>query len=92
MSAKEMFERLGYNCKKSSNYTIIGYYKIYKEQDGSKTKIEIKFYVNNTFDIVTVNYSEEYEFQMISSIGIDILQAINKQIEELGWLGSDDNE
>ena len=42
MSAKEMFERLGYNCKKSSNYTIIGYYKIYKEQDGSKTKIEIK--------------------------------------------------
>lgn len=74
MKAKEMFEKLGYT---------------YRE-----TKEEIIYMNDDSYDgySITFNKNEKYIFPTEedfyhSSIGISLeeLQAINKQVEELGW-------
>ena len=65
MSAKEMFEQLGY--KQTNNNTYSTCYKN-EEED-----YYIYFY----------NYSKKIE--VLHDITIQELQAINKQVEELGW-------
>ena len=77
MSAQEMFEELGYiidiNC--------LGIIR-YSREDNDGMKYCIRFYndvkefdcntvINNKLDCLTID--------------ISLLQAINKQIEELGW-------
>ena len=81
MSAKEMFEKLGYEQR----FDCMGlyYYKFSPATDsknlsGRDWENKIRFYDRYV-------YSDKY-------ISIQLLQAINKQVEELGWLGSDDNE
>lgn len=68
MSAKEMFEKLGYEyieyiCR-------IAYYKKVGNYD-----IEINFWVD----------SQEYTIENKYILSYEEVQAINKQIEELGW-------
>lgn len=73
MTAKEMFEKLGYEQDLNNNF-YIGYYKK----------------INNKQRMFTFMRQFKY-FTFIdndNSCVIDLkeLQAINKQIEELGWL------
>lgn len=81
MTAKEMFEKLGYKqVKKSENSvrfegqpTMIGAYEFY---------IEIwKREELDDFLVRKATISKEY----VSNIWGEELQAINKQVEELGW-------
>lgn len=72
MTAKEMFEKLGYEC-----YQIEGYI-LYEEptRDLGGLSAYIKFYLEDKKWLTNI-------------VGIythkELLQAINKQIEELGW-------
>lgn len=71
MSAQEMFEKLGY--KKDEYSKCIFYYNPNEIND------EIVFYLENrTFD-------RDY-YGHANAITIPLLKAINKQVEELGWL------
>lgn len=81
MTAKEMFEKLGYKqVKKSENSvryegqpTMIGAYEFY---------IEIwKREELDDFLVRKATILKEY----VSNIWGEELQAINKQVEELGW-------
>ena len=74
MSAKEMFEKLGYKERKDLKPyigLIKSYFKNYDEI--------INFYEGKEF-MKTGEYDGSY-----SNISLKELQAINKQIEELGW-------
>ena len=76
MSAKEMFEELGYEEK--TNVLGLYYYKFSSKHDkdnysGQDWEHKIKF-DNYSKGI----YSDKF-------FNIQLLQAINKQVEELGW-------
>ena len=75
-SAKEMFEELGYEWKETKEY--VEYTKYYFKHWIFYSKSMIRIYKSpiNSFDIFD-------EFGI--SIHQDLLQAINKQVEELGW-------
>ena len=81
MSAKEMFEKLGYKLiKQPKEYNhLIEYQKYVKEFD--------------ELSIITFNTSARVVSKELNLEGWCIfmpeLQAINKQVEELHWLGSD---
>lgn len=70
MTAKEIFEKLGYKkiCD-DANYIIYNCGEVF----------EIRFYKPQQ------NFSVYYEEEIYNTIDIEELQAINKQIEELGW-------
>ncbi len=63
MSAKEMFEKLGYKVLANNDIEIM--------------------YVNDTHTIIF--HKINIDIYCTNLINIDLLQAINKQIEELGW-------
>ena len=71
MSAKEMFEELGFECSK--NKFSIRYYKEFRDYDDDSYTLDIDFRL--------------IEEKLFSDFGIDIrlLKAINKQVDELGW-------
>lgn len=78
MYAKEMFERMGY---------------IYQESYWNETLLEIKYISSKKFG-TNVYFNIEYKtFKLTRKYNdksgwcdSELLQAINKQIEELGWL------
>lgn len=72
MTAKEMFEKLGYEYKKYADY--INY-----EKNVNNTIHMISF-DNRSHTITKHQISDRY-----LSITIPELQAINKQVEELQW-------
>lgn len=86
MTAKEMFEKLGYKqVKKSENSvryegqpTMIGAYEFYIE---IWKREELKREELDDFLVRKATISKEY----VSNIWGEELQAINKQVEELGW-------
>lgn len=82
MSAKEMFEELGYEYNNYGNHID---YQIYKDK-------EISLVIDFRLDIKKIWLTcEEYvnrdciwvsnDFEMT----VELLQAINKQVEELHW-------
>ena len=71
MSAKEMFEELGYEI--DSTYEIEGHFFYCKDY----TKID--------FDLSRKNFYKYHSSNLRSPIDMKLLQAINKQVEELGW-------
>ena len=77
MKAKEMFEKLGYELVDTNSagvkLTMISYYNF-------ETTSTINFWTPINIDIDLQN--SEY-------LTVKHIQAINKQIEELGWVGSD---
>lgn len=72
MSAKEMFEKLGY--KQEIHIAYILYIK--NEENYSENEHRIFFYHD----------TETICKPFTDGINVKELQAINKQIEELGWL------
>lgn len=75
MSAKEMFEELGYKETENDIYFL----KYYKSCKLDKDK-EIKFHkIDKTLTVKTDN---DIRYRWIN---MKELQVINKQVEELGW-------
>ena len=72
MSAKEMFEDLGFEYKKSD--FSITYYKEFRDYDDESYTLDIDFRL--------------IEQKLFSDFTIDmkLLQAINQQCKELGWI------
>lgn len=81
MSAKEMFEELGYEIDEENDKEIL--YKM-------KWEISTSYYVG--FDLDHKNFecfiTSDSPFEPAKSfaIDLDLLQAINQQCRELGWL------
>lgn len=74
MTAKEMFEKLGYELKKNTDLEI-WYYNAHTKP----VETNITFVVQSKCFCI-------YKPQICNScIDIHLLQAINKQIEELRW-------
>ena len=77
MSAKDMFEELGY-IKEEDNYYIR-----FKEINDKNVKYEIVFCKENeTIELIPKINGKDHYF---TRLDMDLLQAINKQIEELHW-------
>lgn len=70
MKAKEMFEKLGFEC--DSNEFTIRYYKEFRDYDDSYT-------LDIDFRLIEQELLSDFEIDM------RLLKAINKQVEELGW-------
>lgn len=69
MSAKEMFEELGYKYMEDYNGCLFRYVNI-----NENPYVYIYFYIDKTIEIAS-DYGLSYK----------VFEAINKQIEELGW-------
>lgn len=69
-SAKEMFEELGYEYVESYDKNLIDYYKKYN---------------NLNFEILFNKEEKTFYFTYVTKVDYKLLQAINKQVEELGW-------
>ena len=85
MSAKEMFEKLGYKLDEQDDYLI--YWKVARKQrlNFYNTQNEIQIEFNNHYK--TVEKRELMQLDENSNIiTLKELQAINKQVSELGWL------
>lgn len=80
MSAKEMFEKLGYTYQESYFNQELDEIKYSKDE---KWTPQIHFSLNNKCISV---YREDENERKPSWFTVDLLEAINKQIEELGWL------
>lgn len=79
MSAKDMFEKLGYNLYKHNTYMF--YEKALKENPEYENDYEhIEF--NFISETINKTYGDD---NSVSDINLEELQAINKQVEELGW-------
>ena len=81
MKAKEMFEKLGYRTlgtlKPNDNYIVIAY-----EKELYGDELYIYFYGTKEVRL----YLEGKKGKVYpSTITLEELQAINKQVEELGW-------
>ena len=76
MKAKEMFEKLGYLEVKDKYIGGKTYVNLMKD-----TYKEISMFKDDNKILIPIENIEIFEYEE--------LQAINKQIEELGWLGSD---
>lgn len=76
MSAKEMFEKLNFKWKESKE--VIEYSRSSFKHFTFLSKEKITFYKDDYFGY--------FNLEGIFSINKDLLQAINKQCEELGWL------
>ena len=80
MTAKEMLEKLGYEIDEENDKEIL--YKM-------KWEISSSYYVG--FDLEHKNFecfvTSDSPFEPAKSFAVylDLLQAINKQVEELGW-------
>lgn len=79
MTAKEMFEDLGYKYKKQKNLYLESI--IYEK--GSK---RILF----RYDKKIIPYADYGETEDATLLTLEELQAINKQVEELGWNKKED--
>lgn len=66
MTAKELFEELGYEVDYKNDYSL----RYHNEE--------------NDYYIYFYNYSKKIE--VLHDITLQELKAINKQVEELGWL------
>jgi hypothetical protein len=82
MSAKEMFEKLGYkqlvSFKPNDKYIVIAW-----DMEKHGEEFTIYFYGSKEIRIVMETKRGEICPPLFS---LEELQAINKQIEELGWL------
>ena len=74
MTAKEMFEKLGYKLNRDDNF--IDYIQINKISNN-----QIRFYVKDK-----EVKKEDFCTGFAKYISLEELQAINQQVKELGWL------
>lgn len=78
MTAKEMFEELGYEKTNSNLIT-------YRSDDGGYIKQIMFSPIGRIIIFREWEEYENYEPQGQFTVYTDLLKAINKQIEELGW-------
>ena len=76
MTAKEMFEKLGYELKQGVDFLL---YVL-----ESKENPDIQYYIEFETDIKTIIIDTNHK-NFVNDITLKELQAINKQVEELGW-------
>ena len=76
MSAKEMFEKLGYELKQGIDFLL---YVLESEENP-----DIQYYIEFDTDVKTIIIDTNHK-DFINDITLKELQAINKQVEELGW-------
>ena len=76
MEAKQLFEELGY--EQEVGYKYIDYAKFHKE-------VNQYGYVLFDLEKKTVLPTMEYGSTYAVEIDVNLLKAINKQVEELGW-------
>lgn len=81
MTAKEMFEELGYELYDETDI-YISYRKFPDTIVDNKTYQEIFFNTQSMFFVISEYKHGELEEKFIIT---KELQAINKQVEELGW-------
>ncbi len=81
-SSKEMFEKLGYKDI-SYNYP----HKDYIAYQNSKTVIYTIIFVKeyNCIELMPTLNIDERKPVHFTRLDMELLQAINKQVEELGW-------
>lgn len=88
MTAKEMFEKLGF--KREKNEGDIYYYKgnsRFKKEYIAFRKIEKTICLYNYY----TPHGNDIENIQFYTNGFELFKAINKQVEELGWLRGEDN-
>lgn len=68
-SARELFEELGY----------------YPSYNYNKPKIDFAFYLKYSTKMIIFNIKDKTIEIVDGAITLEELQAINKQVEELGW-------
>lgn len=84
MSAKEMFKKLGYKLDEQENCLV--YWKVAKKQQLNFYNMQNEIQIEFNFNYKTVEKRELMQLDENSNIIIlQELQAINKQVEELGW-------
>ena len=86
LEAKYMFEELGYKYLGGSDYIAIKYFKREEQKENYSTfDIDITFYsTSKTVSIVANELGKNTYKLAIMDIDMKLLQAINKQIKELG--------
>ena len=94
MTARKMFENIGYKCSDGrerfgKNLTFVPQDEpcIYYEQAGAKGKEMIYFWLNRhiiEFESV-VTFFTGSPYRVPTPINMDELEAINQQVKELGW-------
>ena len=87
MSAKEMFEKLGYLRQIQHSIYEKEDIKYIKNNDNTKSKRIIEFSNNGEYIDITEEFKEDLPKANINYNYLDFkeLQAINKQCEEMGW-------
>lgn len=85
MNAEQMFKELGY-AKKNTGYSNIICY----EKDASIRNlphiIGTQFVLNDEHVSMYSVFGKEAEFGAFNYLDVKLLNAINKQCEELGWI------
>ena len=79
MTAKEMFEKLGYELKRNSQW-FLSY-----EKETTYDGIDVITFIYKDKRIQSYNIFPVDRHLTAKDITLDELQAINKQVEELGW-------
>ena len=82
MTAKEMFEKIGYACDVSYDGIL---YSKYVDENGCVNLKQIDFDKTNKTVEKSVSKAGFDMKYWNSKITLKELQAINKQVEELGW-------
>ena len=90
MSAKEMFENLGYE---DTSYQFQHLVRYVKKCNYNGLKLEKVICIDITGDkqVEIVAYYGKLDCGVFR-LKLEELQAINKQVEELGWLRGEENE
>ena len=70
LKAREMFEKLGYEYEESYDKNLIDYYKKHN---------------NLNLEVLFNKGEKTFCFTYVTNVDIKLLQAINQQVEELGW-------
>lgn len=81
MTAKEMFEKLGYACDESCDGIL---YSKWVYENDTDYEIQINF-EKNPICFRKTRTKEVFNPSRPDDITLQELQAINKQVEELGW-------
>ena len=88
MSAKEMFEKLGYKRKRNIIFKLFGHHEEDTITYENEQKREYIFFITTGIHTGYIQKGHKRKDGQILGYGIieyNELQAINKQVEELGW-------
>ena len=87
-SAKEMFEELGYKQEENNKRYISYCWYYYEDYEDKDCMRKIVFDLQDKGFLAYSPYNLDKYKDCSIFIDLKELQAINKQVEELGWLGS----